>query len=80
MPSQYEKGEQIRSLDVLIKQEFIFFHHKVLHQGWFCSWPIRLAMLYLNRNSLFKAVKKNKEENEHGKSKREKANTQTVSG
>jgi len=63
MPSQFEKGEQIRSLDVLMEQEFILCHGKVLHSGWFTSWPLRLARTYLNYGSLFKAEKKNKEDN-----------------
>ena len=62
MASTFQKGEQIRSLDVLMEQEFIFCLHKVIHFGWFQSWPMHLAKLYLNRNCLFKAVKKIKEE------------------
>lgn len=68
MPSQYEKGEQIRSLDVLMEQEFIFCKHKVYHRGWFIGWTVNLANAYVKNGHIHMAVKKNKEDNELWKS------------
>lgn len=65
MPSQYKKGEQIRSLDVLMEKEFIICRNKVYHRGWFISWTVNLANAYVKTGQLFEATKIT-EENEHG--------------
>ena len=52
---KYKKGKQIKSLDELSKQNFIYFFDKVTHCGWFGSWQFRLAQSYINRGCLFKA-------------------------
>lgn len=54
---KYKKGKQIKSLDELSKQEFIYFFDKITHRGWFGSWQFRLAQRYINRGWLFKAEK-----------------------
>ena len=35
-------GPHITSTDEVAGQEFIFFHGKVYHWGWFCSWPLKM--------------------------------------
>lgn len=35
-------GPHITSIDEVADQEFIFFHGKVYHRGWFCSWPLKM--------------------------------------
>lgn len=54
---KYRKGKQITSLDELYKQEFIYFHHKITHCGWFRSWQFRLAQTYIDRGWLYYAEK-----------------------
>jgi hypothetical protein len=54
----YEPGEKIRSLDELIDSEFVFFHNKLYHNGWFMSWPIRSCMNLMDRGVLRIAVRK----------------------
>jgi hypothetical protein len=49
---KYRKGAKIRSLDELAKQEFIYFHDKITHAGWFLSWQFRLAARYIQRGYL----------------------------
>lgn len=40
---KYRKGERVTSLDELVKQDFIYWRDKVVHQGWFMSWQLRMA-------------------------------------
>ena len=54
---KYRKGEQIKSLDELCKQEFIYFFDKITHKGWFQSWQIKLALQYIERGYLYTAIK-----------------------
>lgn len=54
---KYRKGKQITSLDELSKQEFIYFHHKITHCGWFMSWQFRLAKMYIDKGWLYYAEK-----------------------
>ena len=54
---KYKKGKQITSLDELYKQEFIYFHHKITHNGWFGSWQVRMAHNLLTRGVLYYAEK-----------------------
>ena len=58
---KYCKGEKIKSLEELMRQELIFCHHKVLAKGWFQSWQLRFAQAMIDRGVLCK-VEKNKEE------------------
>ena len=54
---KYKKGEKITSLDELAKQDFIYFFDKITHCGWFMSWQLRLACIYLERGFLYYAIK-----------------------
>lgn len=60
----YRKGRKITNIDELVKQEFIYFHHKITHNGWFLSWPVRLANDYIHRGILFTAIKNESEDKE----------------
>lgn len=59
---KYRPGEKITSLDELGRQEFIYCNGKIMHEGWFKSWPFRLASNYIKRGSLRYAVKNDMEE------------------
>lgn len=50
---KYRKGAKITSLDELARQEFIYFHDKITHAGWFMSWQFRLAARYIERGCLY---------------------------
>ena len=54
---KYRPGEKITSLDELESQEFIYCNLKIMHEGWFKSWPFRLASNYIKWGSLRYAVK-----------------------
>ncbi|MBR2388239.1 MAG: hypothetical protein IKB02_05670 [Clostridia bacterium] len=54
---KYRKGEKITSLDELMKQEFVYFHDKILNYGFFGSWQIRLVKFYIQKGMLFYAEK-----------------------
>lgn len=54
--SKYCKGEMITSFDELVEQEFIYC--KILHNGWFKSWPIRTAESMINAKVLKYAISK----------------------
>ena len=56
--SKYVKGKQIRSLDVLAIQSVVFVNGKVFSQGWVSSWPVRLALNYLDHGLVYQAVRK----------------------
>lgn len=58
---KYRKGKQITSLDELAKQEFIYFHHKITHCGWFMSWQFRMTQILLERGVLYYAEKVSEE-------------------
>lgn len=59
---KYQKGEPIKSLDELQKQDFIYFVDKITHCGWFRSWQIKLAILYIERGYLYYAIRKDGDE------------------
>ena len=54
---KYCKGEQITSLDELMKQEFVFCCDKITHRGWFGSWQLSWVARMLDGRKLFYAVK-----------------------
>lgn len=54
---KYQKGEQITSLDELCRQEYVYFFDKITHRGWFKSWQIRLALIYIECGYLHYALK-----------------------
>lgn len=53
---KYRRGEVITSLDELAKQEFIYWHNKIYHAGWFMSWQFRMAKRFIDAGSLYYAV------------------------
>ena len=59
---KYRKGEQITSLDELMKQEFVYVFDKITHIGWFGSWQVRLAQNFINRGLVYYAVKNEESE------------------
>ena len=61
---KYHKGQQITSLDELARQEFVYFHDKITHCGWFMSWQFRLAQRLLERGFLYFAERTPKEKND----------------
>lgn len=63
---KYHPGEKITSLDELEKQEFIYCNGKIMHEGWFKSWPFRLASHYIKWGSLRHAVKNYMDGNNNG--------------
>lgn len=63
---KYHPGEKITSLDELEKQEFIYCNGKIMHEGWFKSWPFRLASNYIKWGSLRHAVKNDMDGNNNG--------------
>lgn len=52
---KYRKGEKITSLDELMKQEFVYFHDKILNYGFFGSWQIRFAQFAIQNGKIFYA-------------------------
>ena len=40
---QYRRGGHIVSLDELSRQDFVYWHDKIQHRGWFMSWQLRMA-------------------------------------
>lgn len=54
--NKYIKGEQIKSLDELMKQEFIYDCGKVVNVGWFQNWQICMANLYIKYGYIFEAI------------------------
>lgn len=59
---KYRPGAKITSLDELAEQDFIYCNGKILHNGWFVSWPFRLAMNYIKWGSLRHAVENEMED------------------
>lgn len=55
---KFKAGEQLRSLDEIAKQEFIFCRHKIYHRGWFMSWPVRSLLQLAEGGAIFGAVRK----------------------
>ena len=52
---KYRKGERIKSLDELMKQECVYVWDKVTALGWFGSWQLRLAKAYIDRGCICRA-------------------------
>ena len=48
--NKYRKGKHIISFDELMKQDFVYFDHKIYHSGWFGSWKLRFAKRHLGEN------------------------------
>mgnify|MGYP007111730444 CR=1 FL=1 len=60
--AKYVPGPVIDDLTTLEKQEFVFVHHKVTHRGWFLSWSIRTALIFLDARAIRYALKKEEED------------------
>ncbi len=58
MSKNYEIGNNIKSLDELIKQEFIFFNNKLYNKGWFKGWQLNYVASLIAANKIFKAIRK----------------------
>lgn len=56
--SKYIPGPVIDDLSTLAKQEFVFVHHKVTHCGWFMSWSLRSALVFLKAGAIKYAMRK----------------------
>lgn len=54
---KYTAGDEIKSIDEMMQQEFIYLLGKVYHIGWFSSWPLRNANYHIHRGQIRKAVK-----------------------
>ena len=55
---KYVKGEEIKSLDEWLEQEFVFFNDKVTHRGWFLSWQLKFALDMLGAGRIYYAILK----------------------
>lgn len=55
--SRYREGKPITSIDELMKQDFIYFRHKLYHKGWFGSWQLRFAKRYIDKMSYAEKAK-----------------------
>lgn len=59
---KYRRGDRITSLDELVKQEFVYWNHKITHHGWFKSWQLRMTENAIKAGRIYKAIKKESEE------------------
>ena len=55
---KYRKGEQVRSVNELLDQEFVYWHDKIYARGWFLSWPLRMAYKAVKQGEIYKAERK----------------------
>jgi len=55
-------GKVITSLDQLWQCEFVLVHDKPIHKGWFSSWQMRLAALYVNSGRVYEGIRITKED------------------
>ena len=62
MPSNFWKQGQIKTIDDMMKEDFIIVHNKVYHRGWFTSWPCRLAQNYIGHGVMYYAYKTRRKE------------------
>ena len=59
---KYRKGDVIRSVDDLLKQEFVYFDDKIYHCGWVRSWQLNMVVKHMENGRIFYAIQK---ENSH---------------
>lgn len=57
----YKKGGHILTVEELAKQEFVFFRHKLTHNGWFMSWQLRFVMRNIGENGNVYYAERNKD-------------------
>lgn len=60
---KYRVGEPVKSMDELIEQEFVYWHEKIYHRGWFMSWPLNMASKAVRRGEIFKSIHRGDETN-----------------
>jgi hypothetical protein len=64
---KYKKGRQITEindfLNSLNEDNFIYYRHKIYHYGWVISWQLITIHRYLRAKQIWKAEKRNKDEN-----------------
>ena len=60
---KYNQGEKITSLGELMKQDFVYFNHKIVNYGWFQNWQIGWTKRVISLGFVHKAIKITKEEN-----------------
>lgn len=53
---KYIKGEPIKSLDELMKQEFIYFYDRLVNVGWFQNWQIGWVNIYIRQRRICEAI------------------------
>jgi hypothetical protein len=58
---KYEKGEQIKSLDELLQQEFVMWFNHTRHIEFIKNWQFNSILKQLENGKLYKAVKKEEE-------------------
>jgi hypothetical protein len=51
----YDIGSNVKSLDELLKQEFVFVNNKLYHKGWFKAWQLNYVASLIGANKIFKA-------------------------
>lgn len=54
---KYKMGEPITSLDELAKQEFVYVHGRINHNGWVQSMQFRLLRTYIENEYIRYAIK-----------------------
>lgn len=58
--AKYIRGAPIRSLDELVKQDFVYWNDKITHFGWFLGWQLRMTNNAIHRDNpiIFYAIKR----------------------
>ena len=58
--AKYRRGRPVKSIGELVRQDFVYFAGgtRPVNRGWFLSWPVRLAVSFIERRMLFRAVRK----------------------
>lgn len=55
---KYEKGEIVTNISEIAGEEFIYFHNKIYHKGWWQSWQYIFIIKAISVGVLYKAKKK----------------------
>ena len=56
--NRYRKGGNIRSVDEILRQEFIYYINKLYHNGWFASWQTRFLKREAEGGRIFYAIRR----------------------
>ena len=62
--SKFHKGGPVLSLDELARQEFVYFHDKIYHRGWFASWQLSWCAARIKFGEIRYAIKEENDEDE----------------